>query len=168
MIEETMLHGRMAGRGRQPCAERHRRRMVRPAPISSGFGLPVRVSESFERHPRGVRIDWDTILIPRAVAEGVCEEVQVWVRTALPRRWMWELVGRANTVYAHNRQFRQRIRGPGEQGRDYLWMFMRHWLAAMLKRRRYDLFIMLPTAYAQGRALPKRVVHYPNPAGSDE
>lgn len=158
MIEETMLHGRVARRGCRPCGP-SRGRTFRPAAISSAVDSPGCGAERLKRQPRGVRIDGDTSIIPRAVAEGVCEEVQVWLQAALPRRWVGELVGRANTVYAHNEQFRRRIRGAGEQGRDYLWMFMRHWLAALLYERRPALLARLPVAYQSGKALPRTQRH---------
>ncbi len=156
MIEQTMLHGRMAGRGRRSCAQSHRSRTVRPAPNSPVVDLPGPVAAPPKRPARGIRIDRDTSLIPRAVAEGVCEEVQVWLQTPLPRRWVRELVGHANTVYAHNERFRRRIRGTGNQGRDYLWTFMRHWLAALLQAHRPELHARLPRGYAVGHELPPR------------
>lgn len=154
MIEETMLHGRVVSGSCRLCRRSYRGRTFRPAAISSAVDSPGPVSKQPERHPRGLRIDWDTIIIPRAVAEGGCEEVQVWMGTALPSRWVRELVGYANTVYAHNERFRRRINGKGNRGRDYLWVFMRHWLAALLRRHKPDLFARLPASYCIGHALP--------------
>jgi hypothetical protein len=48
------------------------------------------------------RLEQDTPLRPRAVAEGVCEEASVWLNEPLPRRWLHELIAEANTVHAHN------------------------------------------------------------------
>ena len=154
MIEETMLHGLVASHGCRPGPQRHRGRgVLRPAAVRRVVDAPVQVSQA-ERQPRGIRIDWDTVIIPRAVAEGVCEEVTVWLQTPLPRRWVHELIAHANTVYAHNERFRRRINGSGNKGRDYLWMFMRHWLAALLKDRRHHLFVRLPKSYSVGHELP--------------
>jgi len=89
------------------------------------------------------------------VAEGVCEEVTAWLQSPLPRRWVRELASYANTVYAHNDRFRRRIHGAGNRGRDYLWMFMRHWLASFLYQRRPRLHARLPASYCVGAVLPQ-------------
>ena len=102
------------------------------------------------------RIEQDTPIRTRAIAEGVCEEVSVWLHEPLPRRWVRELVARANTIYARNRHFNRRVRGQGDRGRDYLWMFMRHWLAAMIRQRRAQSYARLPAAYCVGGDLPPR------------
>ena len=105
------------------------------------------------------RIDETTPIIPRAIAEGVCEEAGVWLQQPLPRRWVRELVAHANTVFARNAQFRRKVCGQGNAGRDWLWMFMRHWLAALLKNRRPQGFARLPAGYPAGGDLPQ-----PSPA----
>jgi len=102
------------------------------------------------------RIEVDTPLVPRAVAEGVCEEAGVWLDQPLPRRWIRELTARANTIYAHNPRFRRKVRGPGNLGRDYLWMFARHWLSALLWEHRPQLHARLPSSYNIGHPLPPK------------
>src|SRR5213593_869980 len=93
------------------------------------------------------RMKSDTPIVPRAVAEGVCEEASVWLDQPLPRRWVRELTAYANTVYAHNARFRRKVRAPGNSGRDYLWVFARHWLCALLAERRPHLHARLPASY---------------------
>ena len=102
------------------------------------------------------RIDLDTPLVPGAVARAVCEEVTVWLDEPLPRRWLRELTGRANTVYAHNAHFRKTIRGEGARGRDLLWTFMRHWLSGLLWEHRRHLYNRLPSDYRVGCPLPAK------------
>ena len=102
------------------------------------------------------RIELDTPRVPWAVAVGVCEEVGVWLDQPLPRRWVRELTARANTIYAHNPRFRRKIRSQGTSGRDYLWMFMRHWLAGLIWERRPHLHARLPADYCVGRPLPPK------------
>ncbi|MCW5554171.1 MAG: hypothetical protein KIS67_18690 [Verrucomicrobiae bacterium] len=115
-----------------------------------GWSGPMRVS------PR-CRIELDTPILPELLADGVCEEVTAWLGlpTPLPRRWVLELAGYANTVYAHSERFRRRVRGGGDRGRDQLQAFMRHWLAALLRSRRPDLFARLPADYCIGSDLPE-------------
>jgi len=100
------------------------------------------------------RIDQETPIVPRAIAEGVCEEACVWLRQPLPRTWAKSLVTHANEAYAHNARFRRRVRNPANAGRDWLWAFMRHWLAALIRRNRPDLYRRLPSTCAVGLPLP--------------
>lgn len=93
--------------------------------------------------------------MPRAIAEAVCEEASVWLRRPLPRRWVRELIAHANAVHASNVRFRRKMFSPGDAGRDWLWMFMRHWLAALIRRRDEVLFARLPGSYCVGADLPE-------------
>jgi hypothetical protein len=102
------------------------------------------------------RIEVDTPIIPGIVAWCVWDDARVWLGEPLPRRWVRELVAEANTVYAHCKQFRQAIRRTGNRGRDYLWMFMRHWLAAKLYEYRPHLHARMPRSYNIGEPLPPR------------
>ena len=95
-------------------------------------------------------------IIPRAVAEGVWEEVCVWLDQELPREWIRRLAIQADVIYARNPRFRRRLRHKGNAGRDYLWMFTRHWLAAMIHRHNYDLYVLLPASFSVGGDLPVR------------
>ncbi len=103
-------------------------------------------------HPR---IELDTPIVPQAVAEAVWEEAGVWLGEPLPRRWIAELTARANTVYGGNRRFRRLLRRRGHAGRDWLWAFTRHWLAALIWKHRPDLHARLPAAYNVGKSLPQ-------------
>src|SRR2546425_3626602 len=103
------------------------------------------------------RIELDTPIVPSAIAAAVWEEAGVWLGQPLPRRWIRELTAYANTVYSHNPSFRRRVRGQGTTGRDYLWAFVRHWLAGLMWERRPQLLARLPNTYCVGHPLP------PNP-----
>lgn len=105
---------------------------------------------------RPARIERDTPIVPRAVAEAVWEEAGVWLGEPLPRRWIAELTVRANTVYGRNRRFRRLLRRSGHAGRDWLWAFTRHWLAALLWKHRPDLHARLPASYDVGKSLPQK------------
>lgn len=99
-------------------------------------------------------IQSDTPIRPQIIALCVWEEAGLWLGETLPRRWVRELAAEANTVYANNERFRRRIQGKHSHGRDYLWMFMRHWLAAKLWEHRPQLYSRLPSAYSTGKDLP--------------
>jgi hypothetical protein len=108
------------------------------------------------RRCRRLWIERDTPIIPGAVAGAVWQEAGVWLDVELPREWIRRLAVRADVIYFHNPRFCRKIRGQGNTGRDWLWTFTRHWLAAMIQRRDYDLYTRLPASYSIGRDLPNR------------
>jgi hypothetical protein len=87
---------------------------------------------------------------------SVWAEACAWLDEELPREWIRRLAVRADVIYFHNPRFRRKIRGQGNAGRDWLWMFTRHWLAAMILKRSPQLYARLPAAYSIGRDLPDR------------
>ena len=104
------------------------------------------------RPPRR-RIQNETPIVPRAVAEAVWEEACVYLKTELPRAWMRRLAVRANLTYQRNEQFRKLLRKNGDAGRDWLWAFTRHWLAALIRKHQPELHARLPGDYNVGGAL---------------
>jgi hypothetical protein len=106
------------------------------------------------RPPRR-RIQNDTPVVPRAVAEAVWEEATVYLLVELPRAWVRRLAVRAQMAYHRNAHFRRLLHQNGDAGRDWLWAFTRHWLAAMIHERRPRLFPRLPHGYSLGGALPR-------------
>ena len=107
--------------------------------------------------PEPLRIEQETPLVPRAVAEAVWEEASVWLGEELPRAWLIRLTDRAEAVYASNPRVRRKLRGPGNGGRDWLWAFTRHWLAALIWKHRPELHPRLPGSYCVGDALPQKL-----------
>ena len=98
----------------------------------------------------------DTDLIPELVAESVAGEA--WRAGALPDTEIAPLAAhlaeRADQVYAakHNNQFRRGVNGRGNTGRDYLYMFMRHWSATYIHKHCGAAFYSkLPRGFAMGR-----------------
>ncbi len=81
------------------------------------------------------RIEDDTPIVPEAVAEAVWEEACVWLNEQLPREWIRRLAVRANVAYTRNTHFHRTLRRQGNAGRDWLWAFSRHWLAALSRTR---------------------------------
>ena len=122
-------------------------------PIGAAKSIPTSRRRIREPQPR---IERETPLVPAAVAAAVCEEAGVWLDEPLPLWWRRVLVVRANAIYARNSNFRRKIRGRGTRGRDWLWAFTRHWLAALMLKHRPDLHERLPGAYTVGQPLPQK------------
>jgi hypothetical protein len=74
-------------------------------------------------------------LVPEAIATGVLEEASAKRGKQLPREWAAELVQRADLHAQTNPRFRKLLRRPGDESRDWLWSFMRHWLEARPHRQ---------------------------------
>ena len=176
MIADEMIHGRLprSGGARRPRrlrsvgTARHAHPPVSPLPLSEqrGWGewdASARLYQEIQRRchdtgetyrpPCRTRIEDDTPIVPRGVAECVCEEASLWLGEALPRQWMLELAERANVIYQHNARFRRLLRKPGDAGLGWLTAFTRHWLCALLASRRPDLCQRLPGSYAAGQDL---------------
>ncbi len=122
-------------------------------PIGTAKSIPPSRRRIREPQPR---IERETPLVPAAVAAAVCEEASVWLDEPLPRWWRRVLVVRVNAIYARNPQFRRKIRGRDTLGRDWLWAFTRHWLAALMLKHRPDLHERLPDGYNVGQPLPQK------------
>jgi hypothetical protein len=95
-------------------------------------------------------LERDTPIIAQAAAQQVVEEASRWLGVALPARYAAGLAHRARVTYAHGAAFRQKLRRAGDEGRDTLYAFMRHWLAARLLAERPEWFARLPKDYAWG------------------
>lgn len=115
-----------------------------------------RSTGKIRRRARRPQLERVTPLVPLAVAREVVDEVSRWLGQPLPTRYVAGLVHRARRVFAHSESFRKKLLRPGDAGRDALWMFMRHWLAARLYTERPALYRRLPAAYASGADLPSR------------
>ena len=100
------------------------------------------------------QIERDTPILPHVIAEAIREEASVWLGQPLPRRWVRELIARANTLYARSPRFRRSVRAADDRGRDHLWVFMRHWLAGLMKERRPHLYARMPASHSKGHPLP--------------
>jgi hypothetical protein len=105
-------------------------------------------------------------------AAGV-EEAARWLGVQVPARYAAGLAHRARVTYAHGAAFRQKLRRAGDEGRDTLYAFMRHWLAARLQADRPEWFARLPQDYVWGGVeltgvSPCRVSHMTLPSPDDE
>ena len=110
-------------------------------------GIPV----PKRRHPPARRIEDDTILVPQWVAESVINEASAFVGQAFPEHFAGWLAQKAAVCYAGNARFHRLLQGRGNGGREWLRVFMRHWLAGLLRRERPDLFVLFPQEWTLGR-----------------
>ena len=97
---------------------------------------------------------WPEGLLPWAMAESVCQEAAVFLSVALPQRYARWLEAKAEVCFQKNACFRRHVRGQGNAGRAYLFMNMRHWLAALLGTERRDLWCCLLASFDIGHPLP--------------
>jgi len=115
----------------------------------------------------GTRRDWrrlhltlrpglerDTQLMPWLIADTVCGEVARFLGVEIPARYSDWLDAKAERCYAGHDHFRKLMRGRGNAPRDWLYAFMRHWLAALLDLERPDLYQCLPEDFNLGHRLP--------------
>ncbi|HLP03762.1 MAG TPA: hypothetical protein VK163_17165 [Opitutaceae bacterium] len=110
--------------------------------------MPAAVST--RRIVRRPQLESDTPLVALAAARSVLDEAAVLVGQPLPARFAARLAHRARRVYGHSDSFRRKLRARGDSGREWLHVFLRHWLAALLRDESPTLFARLPAAFANG------------------
>jgi len=98
-------------------------------------------------------LELETPLAAHVAAEAVLEEAQAYLNAELPRAWIAALSRRAQLHYANHPRFRKRLRSSGDKSREWLYAFMRHWLAARILKARPDLHAKLPDRYNVGEPL---------------
>jgi hypothetical protein len=126
-----------------------------------GEWQPAVEHEANARRKRAQSMEDETSLMPEAVADAVTEEVEQYVglEHGSLRPLANELADQARAIYGANADFAKKLRA--DSGRDTLYSFMRHWLAALLKKKRPDVFAKLPSGYGWERShLP--LEHAPN------
>lgn len=111
-----------------------------------GFGRARKPGRSWVPEP----------IVPEAAARAVVQEAAAFLGQALPGEWVVLLVEHAEELCAANADFRRRLNTKGNEGRDRLWAFMRHWLCAKIARQFPELHRRLPSEYAVGGELPER------------
>ena len=99
-------------------------------------------------------LERDTQLMPWLIADTVCGEVSRFLGVEIPARYSDWLDAKAERCYARHDHFRKLMRGRGNAPRDWLYAFMRHWLAALLDLERPDLYQCLPEDFNLGHRLP--------------
>jgi len=89
---------------------------------------------------------------PLYIAINVTDEVENYFHVRLPDSFSDQLAEKAEKVFAHSEEARRRFKG--RRGLDWLYAFMRHWLAALFWKQRRDLFNQLPESFKIGHPLP--------------
>jgi len=102
-------------------------------------------------------LERDTQLMPWLIADTVCGEVARFLDVEIPARYAVWIEGRAELCYAKRGRFWKLMRGRGNAPRDWLRVYMRHWLAGLLGTERPDLYECLPDTFALGHPLPPGV-----------
>ena len=99
-------------------------------------------------------LERDTLLMPWLMAESVCGEVARFLGVEIPARYAAWIEARAELCYAKRGRFWKLMRGRGNAPRDWLRVYMGHWLAGLLGTERPDLYECLPDTFALGHPLP--------------
>ena len=94
---------------------------------------------------------------PLIMATLMLDQLKNYFWTELPDDYADEVAQKAEIVFAGNARWRKKFKG--RRGREYLEMFLRHWLAGVLARKNPVLFRQLPESYKIGHPLPQK----PNP-----
>jgi hypothetical protein len=105
------------------------------------------------------QLERDTLITPDWVAESVVQEAERFLKADLPADFVERLAAKAHHLYPRHRHFKKLLNRPGNAGRNNLYMFMRHWTAAWLKRERFALYKRLPLSYGNGQPLPVSTSH---------
>ena len=108
------------------------------------------------RRIRRPQLETRTPIVALAIARQVVEEASLFLGAPLPGRYAAGLAHRARRVFAHSELYRPRFAAAGDLGRDRLYGFMRHWLAARLHAERPQVYAQLPAGYCRGEPLPLR------------
>jgi hypothetical protein len=110
------------------------------------------------------RIERDTAILVFLIADGVFDEVLSYLfgmrkleaanlLQANKQSLIRSLIQRSEDCYASSPDFKKKLNGHGNKGRDTLIVFQRHWLAAELQKNYFGIFQEIPRAFANGEPL---------------
>lgn len=104
-------------------------------------------------------IEAGTLIIPHIVAEAVLVELINGIKKNIPdfQDKVTQLCARAEALYENNKHFRNKVRGRGNSGRDYLYKFMRHWLSAILQKTNPEIYAEIPESFRRGVEIKSKV-----------
>ena len=98
----------------------------------------------------------ETALAPHVVADCVIREVEaaVGVQITNGRELADALAYRAEYIYFHNKRWAGLLRR--KDGREWLYAFMRHWLASELLTNHPEIYRKLHYSFANGAPAQRR------------
>jgi hypothetical protein len=104
-------------------------------------------------------IETDTAIVPAIIADQIIDELaRIW-KTEFPKdmrdKFARKLVESAEALYKANVVWRKKVLKNNEYGRNYLYIFMRHWLSAeILRDERYSQFYKdIPQSFRNGEPI---------------
>jgi len=103
-------------------------------------------------HPPVTEFERKTGSCPLILATLMLDQLKNYFWAELAEDLADELAQKAEIVFAGNPRWRKKFQG--RRGHDWLEMFMRHWLAAELFKRKSPLFRELPDDFKIGKPLP--------------
>jgi hypothetical protein len=111
--------------------------------------------------------EWATSYCPLYLAWRILDEARDYFRTPIPETFADKLAHRAEAVFARHpfwsrkatprdgrRRTSQAAQFQSQRQREFILMFMRHWLAGVLAWERPALFRDLPESFKIGHPLP--------------
>lgn len=131
-------------------------RSRRIAPAAAGRSDPAalrKASRAWLHTELPTQLERDTSLTPEWIAESVVQEVEGFLNASVPVDFPARLAAKAYYCYDHNKHFHKGLNRAGNGGRATLFMFMRHWTAAWLKREKAALYKKLPYSFGNGQRL---------------
>lgn len=97
---------------------------------------------------------WPVPEMAELTADAICWEVSLFLRVPLPRdRYVRWLAAKAELCFQGNEAFRRKMMD--NRCREWLRVFIRHWLYSLLRCERPDLHADLPESFALGHPLPQ-------------
>ena len=107
-----------------------------------------------------------TSYCPLYLAWRIVDEARNYFRAEIPESYARKLARRAEAVFAHHPSWARKAtpRAGSQQQfqcwrqREFILMFMRHWLAGVLAREHPALFRDLPESFKVGHPLPTKHV----------
>ena len=105
-----------------------------------------------KRHVPVENFERQTSHCPIYIAWIVLDEARDYFRKPIPESYAAKLACRAEAVFAHQPFWEKKYQS--WQGRDYLLMSTRHWLAGVLAKEKPALFSELPERFKVGEPLP--------------
>ena len=95
--------------------------------------------------------------MPDVMAEAVCERAaRLLDIPAVDERLIEYLVDHARHIYSINPDFRKKVRSEANQGnagRDYLYMYMCHWIASELVKGGASRRMLVDSGFSMGHLM---------------